>query len=241
MKARIVAESLQPGVRVVDVAARHDILPHHLSDWRRHARQGRLALPGELMDGLTTSPSLAVAGPAFVPLSILPEPMGPQRSAAAEASQGGRRDDDRGRARSAAAYSGRCRGGPRGSAGAGAARGIVIVAGQRLPILIATKPVDFRCGHQALALIVQTELKLDPHSGVTVIFRSKRGDRLKILVWDGTGMVMIYKVLEQGSFAWPRVQDGTMRVSRAQFEALFEGLDWRRVMAQRVLAPTAAG
>jgi len=55
------------------------------------------------------------------------------------------------------------------------------------------------------------------------------------------GMVMTYKVLEQGSFAWPRVQDGTMRVSRAQFEALFEGLDWRRVMAQRVLAPTAAG
>ena len=54
----------------------------------------------------------------------------------------------------------------------------MIIAGQRLPILIATKPVDFRCGHQALALIVQTELKLDPHSGVTVVFRSKRGDRL---------------------------------------------------------------
>ena len=75
----------------------------------------------------------------------------------------------------------------------------MIVAGQRLPILIATRPVDFRCGHQALALMVQTELKLDPHSGVTVIFRSKRGDRLKILVWDGTGMVLIYKILEQGS------------------------------------------
>ncbi|MER9902741.1 transposase [Mesorhizobium sp. M0130] len=41
--------------------------------------------------------------------------------------------------------------------------------------------------------MVQTELKLDPHSGVTVIFRSKRGDRLKILVWDGTGMVLTYK------------------------------------------------
>ena len=89
--------------------------------------------------------------------------------------------------------------------------------------------------------MVQTELKLDPHSGVTVVFRSKRGDRLKILVWDGTGMVMIYKVLEQGNFAWPKVQDGTIRLSRAQFEALFEGLDWRRVMAQRVAAPTAAG
>lgn len=110
----------------------------------------------------------------------------------------------------------------------------MIVAGQRLPILIATRPVDFRCGHQALALMVQTELKLDPHSGVTVIFRSKRGDRLKILVWDGTGMVLIYKILEHGNFAWPKVQDGTMRLSRAQYEALFEGLDWRRVMAQRV-------
>ena len=117
----------------------------------------------------------------------------------------------------------------------------MIVAGQRLPILIATKPVDFRCGHNALALIVQTELKLDPYSGVTVVFRSKRGDRLKILVWDGTGMVLIYKVLEQGRFAWPKVQDGTMRLSRAQAEALFEGLDWRRVVARRVLPPAAAG
>ena len=117
----------------------------------------------------------------------------------------------------------------------------MIVAGQRLPILIATKPVDFRCGHRALALIVQTELKLDPHSGVTVVFRSKRGDRLKILVWDGTGMVLIYKVLEQGGFVWPKIHDGVMRLSRAQAEALFEGLDWRRVVAQRVLAPTAAG
>lgn len=69
----------------------------------------------------------------------------------------------------------------------------MIVAGRRLPILIATSQVDFRCGHQALALMVQTELKLDRHYGVTVIFRSKRG--LKILVWDGTGMVLTYNDL----------------------------------------------
>jgi transposase len=77
----------------------------------------------------------------------------------------------------------------------------MIVAGQRLPILIATRPVDFRCGHQALALMVQTGLKLDPHSGVTVIFRSKRGDRLKILVWDGTGMVLIRPLTDQNPLA----------------------------------------
>ena len=94
----------------------------------------------------------------------------------------------------------------------------MIVAGQRLPIVIAMRPVDFRRGHDGLAATVQNELGLDPHSGLTVIFRSKRGDRLKILVWDGTGLVMVYKRLEQGSFTWPKVQDGVMRLSRAQFE-----------------------
>jgi transposase len=117
----------------------------------------------------------------------------------------------------------------------------MIVAGQRLPILIATKPVDFRCGHNALALMVQTELKLDPYSGVTVVFRSKRGDRLKILVWDGTGLVLIYKVLEVSKFCWPKIQDGVMQLSRAQYEALFEGAEWLRISTPKVLPPTAAG
>lgn len=116
----------------------------------------------------------------------------------------------------------------------------MILPGQRLPIVIATRPVDFRRGHDGLAAVVQNELKLDPHSGLTVVFRSKRGDRLKIFVWDGSGLVLIYKRLESGSFTWPKVQDGVMRLSRAQFEALFEGLDWRRVMAQRVVPPAAA-
>ncbi len=117
----------------------------------------------------------------------------------------------------------------------------MIVAGQRLPIVIATKPVDFRRGHDGLAATVQNELGLDPHSGLTVVFRSKRGDRLKILVWDGSGLVLIYKRLEISNFVWPKIQDGILQLSRAQYEALFEGLDWRRVVARPVTPPAAAG
>lgn len=116
----------------------------------------------------------------------------------------------------------------------------MIVPGQRLSIVIATRPVDFRCGHDALAAIVQTRLGLDPHSGLVVVFRSKRLDRAKILVWDGTGLVLIYKRLEASRFQWPQVQDGVLRICRGQYEALFEGLDWRRLVVRRVRAPGAA-
>lgn len=117
----------------------------------------------------------------------------------------------------------------------------MIVAGQHLPIVIATRPVDFRSGHQALALIAQTELGLDPFSGVTVIFRSKRRDRLKILLWDGTGLVLVYKVLESQGFVWPAIQDGVMALTRGQYEALFEGLAWQKLVARKVDRPAAAG
>lgn len=65
VKARIVAESFRPGVRVADVARRHELAPHQLSDWRRQARQGLLALPGDVMDELD-----GAALPAFVPVSV---------------------------------------------------------------------------------------------------------------------------------------------------------------------------
>ena len=116
----------------------------------------------------------------------------------------------------------------------------MIVPGSGSRIVVATQPVDFRKQHDGLAAIVAKELGLDPYSGIVVVFRCKRADRIKVLWWDGTGLVLAHKRLEQGGFAWPSVRDGVIRLSRAQFEALFEGLDWRRVWSRRVRKPPAA-
>ena len=110
----------------------------------------------------------------------------------------------------------------------------------QLRILVATQPVDFRKGHDGLAALVQSVLEEDPFTGTVFVFRAKRSDRLKILFWDGTGLVMAYKRLEETSFTWPAIRDGVMTLNRAQFEALFAGLDWRRVKALEARRPAAA-
>ncbi len=107
-------------------------------------------------------------------------------------------------------------------------------------ILVATRPVDFRKGHDGLAALVQNMLRENPFSGMVFVFRAKRADRLKLLYWDGSGLVMAYKRLEDNSFTWPAIRDGVMTLRPAQFEALFAGLDWRRVRSLSVRAPTAA-
>ena len=55
--------------------------------------------------------------------------------------------------------------------------------------MVATKPIDFRKGHDGLAALVKYELHKDPFTGTVFVFRSRRADRLKLLYWDGTGLV----------------------------------------------------
>ena len=115
---------------------------------------------------------------------------------------------------------------------------ITLPAGVR--ILLASKPVDFRKGAHSLAALAAAELGTDPFSGVVVVFRSRRADRVKILVWDGSGLVLVWKQLEGGTFCWPPITDGTMRLSALQFAALFSGLDYLRLPSERRIPPPTA-
>ncbi len=109
----------------------------------------------------------------------------------------------------------------------------MIGLGSAVRVMVSTRPVDFRKGAECLAALVREEMKSDPFSGVVYVFRAKRADRVKLVFWDGTGVCLFAKRLEDGKFRWPNVQDGVIRLSAAQLSALLEGLDWRRVHAMR--------
>jgi transposase len=102
-------------------------------------------------------------------------------------------------------------------------------------VLLAARPVDFRKGAHSLAALAAEVLGADPFSGAVLVFRSRRADRVKILVWDGSGLVLVWKQLEGGAFRWPPVVDGVVRLTPVEFAALFDGIDWRRVQATRAI------
>jgi len=116
----------------------------------------------------------------------------------------------------------------------------MIFPSNRVRIVVATRPCDFRKGHDGLTALVQSALRQDPFTGTVFVFRAKRADRLKLIYWDGTGLVMTYKRLEETTFTWPAISDGVMGLNHAQFEALFSGLDWRKVKALEARRPAAA-
>lgn len=72
------------------------------------------------------------------------------------------------------------------------------------------------------------------------MFRAKRADCIKLIFWDGTGVVLVAKRLEQGAFRWPKIEDGVIRLTASQLVALLEVLDWRRLHEARQTNPPVA-
>ena len=92
-------------------------------------------------------------------------------------------------------------------------------------IYIACGYSDLRKGIDGLASIIQQEFKLDPfNSGTLFLFCGRKTDRIKGLLWEGDGFLLLYKRLETGKFQWPRNESEVKSISSQQFKWLMEGL-----------------
>jgi len=98
---------------------------------------------------------------------------------------------------------------------------------QETRIWLASEAMDMRCGFDRLAERVRAVIGQDPVSGHLFVFRSRRGDRLKILVWDRDGFLLWYKRLESGVFKLPRVQEGARSVElrASELAMVLDGID----------------
>jgi transposase len=97
-------------------------------------------------------------------------------------------------------------------------------------IFVCTKPVDMRLSFDGLFGVVQTMIHQDPFSGSLFLFRSRRGDFIKVLWWDLDGFAIFAKRLEVGTFRFPDVRfvDGKyepVEVERGELVMLLEGID----------------
>jgi transposase len=104
-------------------------------------------------------------------------------------------------------------------------------------IFVSRQPADMRKGFDSLAQLVRSHLGGDPLSGHLFVFRSKRGDRLKVLYWDRDGLCLFYKRLEVGSFTLPTlgtsVGEHGLEIRSGDFALLLEGIDLSQARRQK--------
>jgi transposase len=101
---------------------------------------------------------------------------------------------------------------------------------QGVEIFVAVEPVDMRLGFERLGALVRERMKREPRSKALFVFFGRRRQTVKILSWDGTGVVLCYKRLDRGLFEVPRAEQSgaaSVTVSEVAFEAIFAGLTTR--------------
>ena len=97
---------------------------------------------------------------------------------------------------------------------------------------LVVEPVDMRLGIDGLSSLLQNGLKRTPCDGATYVFRNKRGTRLKLLRWDGTGVWLCQRRLHRGLFHWPDAASAFFTLSEAQWRWLVRGIEWQRLEAK---------
>ena len=100
-------------------------------------------------------------------------------------------------------------------------------------VYIALGYTDLRRGIDGLAAIVQESFALDPFTNTLFLFCGRRKDRIKGLLWEGNGFLLLYKRLETGSCQWPRTGEEARQLTPQQYRWLMEGLSIDQPKAHR--------
>jgi transposase len=101
-------------------------------------------------------------------------------------------------------------------------------------VFVAVGATDMRLGMDGLSALARSRLGLDPLSGHLMLFRNRRGDRLKILIWDRSGFWVLYKRLEKGTFSWPRSSsEDRLELRTSDLMLLLSGADITRPRSTR--------
>lgn len=99
-----------------------------------------------------------------------------------------------------------------------------------LKVFVALEPVDLRMGFNGLEGLVSGRLGEDLRAGALFVFTNRRHSRLKMLYWDGTGLWLLIKRLEKGTFSWPKVAEQTqvkLKLAPEALAMLTDGIDLR--------------
>lgn len=110
---------------------------------------------------------------------------------------------------------------------------------RNVPVYIVTGYTDMRKSIDGLAVIVQAQLRLDPFSKALFLFCGRRCDRIKGLLWEGDGFLLLYKRLDNGRFQWPRSETEALMLTPQQTRWLLEGLKIEQPKAIREGKPGA--
>jgi transposase len=96
-----------------------------------------------------------------------------------------------------------------------------------LKVYVAVEPCDMRKGYEGLAALVTTALQQDLRGGALFAFSNRRRTRLKVLYFDGTGLWLMTKRLEEGTFSWPQGGEKVLALRPEAFSMLTDGVDLR--------------
>jgi transposase len=98
-------------------------------------------------------------------------------------------------------------------------------------VWLVVEPLDMRAGTDSLSLRIQNTLGRSPCDGTAYAFRNRRQNRVKLLIWDGTGVWLCQRRLHKGHFIWPTAEATVCMLSATQWQWLVSGVDWQRLDA----------